>query len=438
MVIGGSDSGFRTAVVAANNGLKTAVVDENLLGGVQTMITEMPVSALMENERILSDLERSEELGIELDGIKISPETYDNQLQQKALAHSDRVVAELKDNDIDIYFGTPTARPDHSITVVRDDAGTRIFNWKKLVLANEDAAVIPRIIERDLNSFYTTDNYGLLNEAPDNLILYGSGLALLQAAQIWSHLGSHVIIISPEERVFDHLEPEIEKRYLNDLKERGSEIYTGSKLEEVYQDSSGFYHIMISDGSDFNSVIGEELMILTPQRASVSGVEMLNLDINDQFVDTDDYFRTSNKDVFTWTGTKTSYDQPELREEASDYLGELISGKTNKPFSPKGLIEYYDLNPPYYIVGDTTASGDNYVTGNFTSKDTFIEITIDPSDGELISGRVFGRQAREIANMISLFIQLEGSVEDFKDFELPQSPAIEKLEQAIRDAYLKI
>ena len=72
VVVGAGPGGYVCAIRASQNGLKTAIVDKEYLGGVCLNVGCIPSKALLKNAELAHTLrERAAEFGISFDNLKL-------------------------------------------------------------------------------------------------------------------------------------------------------------------------------------------------------------------------------------------------------------------------------------------------------------------------------------------------------------------------------
>src|SRR5699024_3572976 len=105
VILGGGTGGYVTAIQAANQGLKTAIIENEKLGGTCLHKWCISIKALLKSAAVFQDVQRADEFGIETS----SPVFH----LDKAMKRKDKVIQTLhngvqqliKSNQIDFYQG---------------------------------------------------------------------------------------------------------------------------------------------------------------------------------------------------------------------------------------------------------------------------------------------------------------------------------------------
>ena len=127
VVVGAGPGGYVCAIRASQNGLKTAIVDKQWLGGVCLNVGCIPSKALLKNAELAHTLrERAAEFGISFDNLKLD---YGEAVKRSRQVSDppDRGVAFLmKKNAIDVYMGTAKLASASQVDVTDAEGATAI------------------------------------------------------------------------------------------------------------------------------------------------------------------------------------------------------------------------------------------------------------------------------------------------------------------------
>lgn len=436
IVLGGSRAGVESAVSASKSGLKTAIIEENRIGGLKTLASEEPLETLLENNKIIQECLNAKNNGLVFSGVSFDPDIFYDGIKENAESLSKELVDDLKDNNVDIYLGHGIARPDHTMAVIREGTNTRVLKWKKLIYAGDPVISVPSIIRNNAKTYYTTSNFGLLDHFPNGLIIYGEGEKALHLASIWATLGSKVYLICPNKKILSSVPDEIENLIVKELEEKKVKVYLDYEIKELYQDSSNDFHIEIENNETDKvaSIIGSELMVLLKEGTSLSGIEAMNLQQDNGWIKVDNSFRTSNPDVYTWTGSQLSSENKILSQKAADYITKIITNEEDESFIVPITPYVLKTNPAYAKIGDID-NKDNKLIGKIEDKkNQFLEVIIDPEFGEIIGAQSYHKDAEDIIYLIEFLMNTEVSAEDLLEAAFPHNSSYSIIQTAIAKA----
>lgn len=414
VVLGGSVSGYYTALRAAENGLKTAIIEENRLGGLSTLASALPAEMLIDNDSLLMQAAVCKGEGLTFEGAKFDSDDFFDAYQKRAEELSNALVKNLKQHGVDIYLGHGVVRPDHTGFVTRENTRTRLFAWKDLVYAGGAVTDVPSKISSSVSGYYTTENFGLMTYKPRDLIIYGSGAPACQAALIWAGLGTRVSLLCPDARLVPDIDAAGEAHVLETLENRGVQVYTNCVLGRIFQDSGEAYHVEFKDDGRDVSLSASDLMVMTRQACRLGGLEAMNVEVRGGWISTDDTFKTSLDHVYTWTGSAAghTYSAP---VQASRYLADHIAGKAAGAYEAPAAPRVVAVNPPYAEIGHKRADA---LTGSTSDGKTDVTVCITPELGEICFAQATGPKAKAVIDAASAVMNLEGSVRDLEALPL--------------------
>ena len=128
VVIGAGPGGYVSAIRAAQNGLKTAIVEKKWMGGVCLNVGCIPSKSLLKNAAVADTLRNgAREFGFSFENLSLD--------YKVAVKRSRKVSARLvkgigflmKKNNIDTFMGSACFKDANSIEVTGDDGKTHFL-----------------------------------------------------------------------------------------------------------------------------------------------------------------------------------------------------------------------------------------------------------------------------------------------------------------------
>ena len=83
VVLGGSYAGIQTALSAAKNGLKTAIIEENQIGGKKYLDSEKPLENLIKNNQTLQECFDSRKNGLIFSDVVFDPNIFFDEVEKE-------------------------------------------------------------------------------------------------------------------------------------------------------------------------------------------------------------------------------------------------------------------------------------------------------------------------------------------------------------------
>lgn len=298
IVIGGGPGGYVSAIRGAQNGLRTALVEDRLMGGTCLNRGCIPTKTLLHATQLYREILEGETIGIYADCLH-----YD----LEALYHrKDEVVDELRNgvsllleaNGVTCYSGRGVVRGINKVQV------TGVETWEleatNIILATGASPLKPNIPGIHLPGVVTSDE--LLTGMPmdgNRLVVIGGGVIGTELASIYANLDCEVIILEAMDRILPQLDREIAQNLSMILKKRGIVIHTESAVKEITANEDGL--CVRFEGKDGEETVKGDIVLLSIGRwPNIEGLwgEGLTLETNRGGIVVNERFETSIPGIY--------------------------------------------------------------------------------------------------------------------------------------------
>ena len=214
IVIGAGYGGFDAAKHAADKGLKTAIIESREMGGTCVNRGCVPSKALLAASGRVRELSDGEHLS----SFGITPGTV--QFDRQAIAdHATQLVENIRANltksleraGVTIVRGTAQLAGPQQVAVRQSNGVERVLSATDVLIATGSDPFVPRGIETDGLTVFTSDDAVRLESLPQWLAIIGSGYIGLEFADVYTALGCEVTMIEALDRVMPTFDPDIAK-----------------------------------------------------------------------------------------------------------------------------------------------------------------------------------------------------------------------------------
>ncbi len=305
VVIGAGPGGYVAAIRAAQNGLKTACVEEwldpngeHVLGGTCLNVGCIPSKALLESSEKFESLRlHGAEEGIVAEGLH---------LDVPAMIHrKDKIVTELtsgiaqlfKANGVTWLKGRGTLLADKQIRVSGPD-GERIVGAQSVIIATGSVPV--NIPPAPLTGSTIVDNTGALawNTVPQSLGVIGAGVIGLELGSVWRRLGAEVTVLEAVDSFLPMADAAIAKTAAREFKKQGLDIRLGTLVTGTEITDDGVL-IRYKDSQGEHSMTVERLIVAVGRLPNTKNIAEITLPVDARgFIEIDDHCRTSIEGVW--------------------------------------------------------------------------------------------------------------------------------------------
>lgn len=439
VVIGAGPGGYVAAIRAAQLGLKTAVVEKNLVGGVCLNIGCIPSKSLIHNARLFSE----GKMLLEKSGARIDLSDFDYAAVWKA----SRLAADrlskgvdflLKKNKVELIKGT--AKLLNATTIEVDSpTGTIQMPAKAILLATGSR---PRDIPGftfDEERILSSTGMLMKNTLPSRLFILGAGAIGMEFAYVMNAFGVDVTVAELLPRVLPLEDEEASKIVEKQFRNKGVAIYTGAKAHgAVLNDKGVVVHLVDAQGKPLDIEADAALVSVgrTPNTDTL-GLEKLGIKLERGYVLTGDYHETSCAGVYA-VGDITTYPQlahvaskageivaervahllkgtPDPREPAIDRLHvpsavycepQVASFGLSEASAKEKSVRYEIARFPYR--GNGRAVAEEAPEGQ-------VKLVFEPSTGAILGASIVGENAADLIHELLLASKAELLVDDVAD-----------------------
>jgi dihydrolipoamide dehydrogenase len=232
VIIGGGPAGYEAALVAAQLGAEVAVVERDGIGGASVLTDCVPSKTLIAAAGAMTSVRDSAVLGLEggeLTTVGLDLAKVNRRVKGLAVAQSADIHARLEAEGVRLIAGSgrfvdeETGRAAHRVEVVdRDGAVTEELEGDVVLVATgADPRVLPGAEPDGERVLDWRDVYDL-DEAPEHLVVVGSGVTGAEFASGYLEAGVPVTLVSSRDRVLP-----------------GEDSDAAEVLEEVFQSRGG-------------------------------------------------------------------------------------------------------------------------------------------------------------------------------------------------------
>jgi dihydrolipoamide dehydrogenase len=213
LIIGAGVGGHGAALHAVKRGLKTAIVEADVMGGTCVNRGCIPSKALLAASGRVRELRNEHHL--KSLGISVGAVSYD----REAIAdHAKNLVSKIQGDmtnsltrlGVDIIKGWARLAGEQKVAIATPD-GEKVLTAKDIILSPGSVPFVPPGIETDGKTVFTSDEALKLDWLPDWVAIIGSGYIGLEFSDVYTALGCEVTIIEALDQLMPTFDPDIAK-----------------------------------------------------------------------------------------------------------------------------------------------------------------------------------------------------------------------------------
>ena len=230
-VVGSGPGGYVAAIRAAQQGLSTALIEADRLGGVCLNWGCIPSKALLSSARLYEQMLRAGDFGISAAGISFDWEAIVKRSRQVSERAMRGVKYLMKKNGIAVIEGKGVLTGRGGIRVEGEKEQT--LKAKNIILATGAAALSLPGVEIDGNVVLTSREALALQHIPESIVIVGGGAIGMEFAYLFSTFGARVSVIELLERVLPQEDAEVSEELQRIYRKKGMQLLTGTRVENI-------------------------------------------------------------------------------------------------------------------------------------------------------------------------------------------------------------
>ena len=457
-MIGSGPGGYPAAIRASQLGLKVAIIEKELLGGMCLNWGCIPTKALLKSAQVNNYFQHADAYGLKAEKIEADFAAIIKRSRGVADKMSKGVQFLMKKYKIEVIMGTATLKSKSQVEVVAADGSKQTLDAGNIIIATGGRSRVLPNIPQDGKKIIGYREALVLAEQPKSMVIVGSGAIGTEFAYFYNSIGTKVTIVEFADRVVPVEDADISKELEKQFKKQGIEIYTSASVEKV--DTAGVGTVSTvkkKDGSTF-TIEADIVLSAAGVVANVEniGLEALGIKVEKGKIIVDKYQQTNVPGVYA-IGDCTPHQALAHKAgkegiNAAEHIGYVLKKSTHQPegidygnvpgctycqpeISSVGMTEAqakeagYELKIgkfPFIASGKATAAG---------ATEGFVKVIYDAKYGELLGAHMIGMNVTDMIAEAVVARKLETTAHEILNAIHPHPTMSEAFKEATAVAY---
>ena len=268
IIIGAGPGGYTAALRASELGLKTALVEKDMLGGVCVNNGCVPAKALLQATSTYRRMLNSSRYGIHAENISFEMGRIQDYKDQSVLEFRELIRRKITASDVDLLCGAAVLHKDNVVEITDGDERYSI-RGTNVILATGSHAILPDIPGIDLPQVMTSRNIMKAREWNyDCLVIIGGGVIGIELATVFASLQSRVTILESTPRLLPQMDPQISAQLMENLRERGVEVICGVRVTGIEDRGHDTVFVNYTEDGAGKQVPADRVLVSVGRRAS--------------------------------------------------------------------------------------------------------------------------------------------------------------------------
>ncbi len=460
IVLGSGPGGYVAAIRAAQLGLKTAIVEREVLGGICLNWGCIPTKALLRSAEVYHHMKHADSFGLSAGKAGFDLKKVVSRSRDVAAQMNRGVIGLMKRNKIDVHMGEGAIPAPGKLTVTADGKKTDLAAKHIIIATGARARELP-FAEADGKRIWTYRHAMTPPAMPTELLVIGSGAIGIEFASFYNELGAKVTVVEMLDRIVPVEDAEVSRALSKSVTAQGMEILTSAGVEALKADAKGVAaKIKTKDGKVEERRFSHAIVAvgIVPNTESI-GIDKLGVKTTKGHIDTDGMCRTNVPGIWAigdvtappWLAHKASHEGIIAAEAIAQALG-------NKDVHPhamdvKNVPGCTYCRPQVASVGLTEAkakeAGHAVKVGRFPfpgngkaiamgETEGFVKTVFDAKTGELLGAHMIGAEVTELIQGFTVGKTAELVETDFINTVYPHPTLSEMMHESVLAAYGRV
>ena len=432
LVIGSGPAGHTSAIVAAQLGLKVAVVekDDNMLGGVCLNEGCIPAKSLYRSAKVIDTVRRSPELcGMEVKAGCVNMPAIVRKSREHAEALRKGLLFLFGKNRIELIKGAAVLAGKNSVNISFAAGGEGEIKADNILIATGS---VPRALPGvPFDGSVILDSSGgiRLESVPGRILIVGGGAIGTEFASFYNIVGADVTLVEMESSLLPTEDREVTGRLEALLNKRGVKVRCSSRVKKVSV-AKGAADVVIEGPGGAQSEVFDKVIVSIGRAPATRGLGLEKTGISTDekgFIPVDGMMRTSVKNIYAaGDAVKT----PMLAHVASaegEVAAEAAAGKDPSPIDYEAVPNamYGDIqvssvgmtqekaeeNGIEHRIGKQFFRANGRAVVN-SQTEGFIKVIADAKTRKFLGVHIIGYEAAEIVHEFVLARRMGLTVDD--------------------------
>lgn len=450
IVLGGGPGGYAAAIRAARLGMKTALVEAASLGGTCLNRGCIPTKALLASAHAYHEVKRAREFGVECEKASFSLE--------KIMKRKDDIVSKLRDgigqlikaNRVTLVNGFGRIAGERRLAV----EGAGEYSFKKLIIATGSQPLNLPLMPPGSPYMINSDQALGLAKLPGKLLVIGGGVIGVEMANFFAFLGVNVTVVELMPQLLPYEDSSIGKRLAAIFKKYGVTVKTGRKVSEIKEDRQQGRVLVKLEGEAESASFDMVLQAVGRSRViSDIGLEKASVNTDGRKIMVDEFFRTSNPDIFAIGDCASDVMLAHLASHQALAAAFNASRPEGEPLRalhapvPSCIYTIPEVASCGMTPDRAKKAGVELVSGKYMfnslgramcmqAGEGFAEIYADPKTGAIAGANILGPSATELICCVQAAMASGLSARDFSERMIFAHPTLsEALGESLADIY---
>ncbi|GAC1506393.1 MAG: FAD-dependent oxidoreductase [Ktedonobacteraceae bacterium] len=461
LIIGAGAAGSTAATVAAEQGVRVALIERDEIGGTCLNYGCDPTKTLLFIADLLYQTQHARRYGLHIPTASVrwgEVQTYvQHIINTMRGGTTNQAQKQMKKSGIDVFRGearftsaheimVTSTQEDHKVQTEETEETKQTISAERILIAVGNETVIPPIDGLQQVGFITNVEAVALPSLPARLAILGGGAIGIEFAQMFRRFGVDVTVLEHGSSLLSKEDSEVANILVDLLHKEGLRTETGAELIRMYRADDG-KHLLFrnQEGAEEELVVDEILLAIGRKPAlEALNLEAAGIKTEKHGISVDAALRTNVPHIWAAGDVVGDYQFTHFATEQGNLVAHNMFAEQPQPFGDRIVPWVTYTNPPLAHVGKTEEelreAGVEYKVGRMHFKEVERAIAQDETEGlvkllvstqgKILGGHILGARADDLLAPLVVAMQADLPVQTLATTILPYPPPIGSVPRA--------
>lgn len=445
LVIGSGQAGNPLAKALAGKGMKTAILEKNLIGGTCINTGCTPTKAMIASAHAAHIARTSEKLGVLAHQVQVDFKKIMKRKSEIVEGFRNSSKNSLEDKELlELIYGTAHFIDKKVLAIDLHGGGTRKMKAEKIFIDTGSRTMVPKIEGIDHVPYIDHRTILELEELPQHLLIIGGGYIGLEFGQMFHRFGSKVSIFERGSQIAKHEDPDVSEALTDILQKEGLQFHFHSQVASVEE-----HHEGIRLSGDFSGhqkhFDGSHLLIASGRAPNTDALQLHKIGVETDvkgYIKVNDKLETSVEGVYALGDVKGGPQFTHISYNDYKVVEQNLFGQGNASTKDRILTYTMFTDPQLGRVGlnekQAQEKGIHYKVAKMSMgksargietghTEGFMKALVDKHSHQIIGASILSMEGGEIASALLIAIMGGLTYEQIRDGIFPHPTLSESL-----------
>lgn len=301
VIIGAGQAGNPLSTTFVDAGKKTALIEQNHLGGSCINTGCTPTKTMIASAEIAALAQRSADFGVHSGEVTVDLKQVRSRKNKIVTSFREGIQERIGKSAVDLIYGKASFSGPKTIVVNLNDGQQRTLTAETIII---NTGSRPRILDLEgLTTIPYLDSTAImeLEETPEHLIILGGSYIALEFGQMFRRFGSQVTILELGDQLIIREDQDVADTMREILEEDGIQVILNAKAKRIEPASDPTFNLTYLQEEEEHTLHGSHLLLAVGRVPNSDELNLRAAGVKTDkhgFIPVDEYLETNVPSIY--------------------------------------------------------------------------------------------------------------------------------------------